>query len=92
MNHFFKTINSMSYNQWVGLVLGQLIALAAWTKLVFIISPLKGNKPRIGKYQIYALIIGMFISFLAWAKVVLIVDPIAMVASGKDCNCEKKLI
>ena len=89
MNHFFKTLNSISYNQWFGLILGQLIALAAWTKLIFIISPLKGNKPKIGKYQIYALMIGMFISFLAWAKVVMIVDPISMTAVGKNCDCSK---
>tara|TARA_B110000008_G_C16972336_1_gene564443 strand:+ start:3889 stop:4167 length:279 start_codon:yes stop_codon:yes gene_type:complete len=92
MNHFFKTINSISYNQWFGLLLGEIIAVAAWTKLVFIISPLKGNKPKIGKYQIYALLIGMFISLLAWMKIVAIVDPISMTSSGKNCNCEKNIV
>jgi hypothetical protein len=90
MNHFFKTFQSITYNQWIGLLIGQLIALAAWTKLIFIISPLKGNKPKIGKYQIYALIIGMLISLLAWMKIVAIVDPIAMMG-GKKCDCSKKL-
>ncbi len=83
MNHLLKTVQSITYNQWVGLLVGQLIALASWTKLVFIISPLKGNKPKIGKFQIYALIIGLFISLLVWAKIVLIVDPIAMLGGKK---------
>lgn len=86
-----KTFKSISYNQWFGLLLGEIIAIAAWTKLIFIISPLKGNKPKIGKYQIFALIIGMFISFLAWAKVVMIVDPISMTTMGKKCDCSKQL-
>ena len=88
-DHFAKTIKSITYNQWFGLILGEIIAIAAWFKLIFIISPLKGNKPKIGKYQIYALLIGMFISFLAWAKVVMIVDPITMTTVGKKCDCTK---
>ena len=82
MNHFNKTLNSISQNQWIGLFLGQTIAILAWTKLVFIISPLKGGKIKIGKYQVYALMIGMLISLVAWAKLVSIVDP-----TKKACIC-----
>ncbi len=83
MNHFNKTLNAISRNQWFGLFLGQIIAILAWTKLVFIISPLKGGKIKIGKYQVYALMIGMFISLIAWAKLLSIVDPIK-----NECICK----
>tara|TARA_B110000858_G_C17382897_1_gene284585 strand:+ start:115 stop:363 length:249 start_codon:yes stop_codon:yes gene_type:complete len=74
--HLSNTFNSISTNQWFGLLLALLASSLAWVKLIFIISPLKNNKPNIGKYQIYALFISWIITVISWAKYLAIVDPI----------------
>ena len=79
MNHFIhlkKTFIKISYNQWIGLLLSLIASTLAWLKLIFIVGPQKNNKPKIGKYQIYALLIGWLITMILWSRLVLIVDPL----------------
>ena len=82
-NHFTKTINSISKNQWIGLLLGYLASTLIWLKLLLIINPLTSknkNKNKlnfsINKLQIYALFIGWLITTVVWAKALMIIDPI----------------
>lgn len=83
-NHLIKTLKSISHNQWFGLCLALIGSTLAWIKLIFIISPLKNNKPKIGKYQIYALFIGWVITAFGWAKYLAIADPLN---NKKGCEC-----
>ena len=84
--HISKTINSISQNQWLGLFLALIGSTLAWVKLIFIISPLKKNKPKVSKYQIYALFIGWVITTFGWAKYLAIADPLN---NKKQCNCKR---
>ena len=83
--HLLNTFNSISLNQWIGLFLALVVSTLAWIKLIFIISPLKNNKPKIGKYQLYALFIGWLITTFGWAKYLAIYDPLN---NKKMCNCQ----
>tara|TARA_B100000674_G_C37750922_1_gene873358 strand:- start:125 stop:388 length:264 start_codon:yes stop_codon:yes gene_type:complete len=84
--HLIDTFNSISHNQWLGLFLAIIGSTLAWIKLIFIISPLKKNKPKIGKYQIYALFIGWLITTFGWAKYLAIADPLN---NKKNCICKR---
>ena len=84
-DHLIKTFHSISPNQWLGLFLAIIGSTLAWVKLIFIISPLKNNKPKVGKYQLYALFIGWIITSFGWAKYLAIADPLN---NKKNCNCE----
>ena len=80
-NHFTKTFNSISKNQWIGLLLGYVASTLVWLKLILIINPLKNkNKNKIdlsiNRLQIYALIVGWLITTVVWAKALMIIDPI----------------
>lgn len=46
---------------------------------------IKKNKPKVGKYQIYALFIGWVITTIGWAKYLAIADPLN---NKKQCNCK----
>lgn len=85
IEHFIKTFHSISKNQWLGLFLALIGSTLAWIKLIFIISPLKKNKPTITKYQIYALFIGWIITAFGWAKYLAIADPLN---NKKECDCK----
>ena len=84
--HFIKTFDSISMNQWLGYFLALIGSTLAWIKLIFIISPLKKNKPTITKYQIYALFIGWVITTFGWAKYLAIADPLN---NKKECDCKR---
>ena len=80
-NHFTKTFNSISKNQWIGLLLGYLASTLVWFKLLLIINPLTSkNKNKIkfsiNRLQIYALFVGWLITTVVWAKALMIIDPI----------------
>ena len=84
-NHFKKTFNSISKNQWIGLLLGYLASTLVWLKLLLIIDPLKNNNNKknikikkfsVSKFQIYALLVGWLITTIVWAKALMIIDPI----------------
>ena len=82
-NHFTKTFNSISKNQWIALLLGYVASTLVWLKLILIINPLasknknKNNiKFSINRLQIYALFIGWLITTVVWAKALMIIDPI----------------
>jgi len=82
-NHFSKTFNSISTNQWIALLLGYVASTLIWLKLILIITPLqsknknKGKKKfSIDKLQIYALFISWVITTVVWCKALLIIDPI----------------
>jgi len=86
VNHLYKTYNSISKNQWFGLMLAIIGSTLAWIKLIFIVNPVKKNKiMNVNRYQIYALFIGWLITTFGWAKYLAIVDPIN---NKKDCNCD----
>ena len=76
MEHFYKTFNNISKNQWYSLIFSFIASCLIWLKLIFIVNPEKNNKIKIGKYQIYALIIGWIITLIHWIRLVLIVDPL----------------
>ena len=80
-NHFVKTFNSISKNQWIALILGYIASTLVWLKLLLIINPLMSkNKNKIdfsiNKLQIYALFVGWLITTLIWGKALLLIDPI----------------
>ena len=84
-NHFVKTVNSISKNQWIALILGYIASTLVWLKLLLIVNPLvsknknknKGKaKFTIDKLQIYALFVGWLITTLVWGKALLLIDPI----------------
>ena len=68
MEHIYKTFNNISKNQWYSLIFSLIASTLVWLKLIFIISPQKNNKIKIGKYQIYAL--------MYWIILLLVVDPL----------------
>ena len=90
-DHFKKTFNSISKNQWIGLLLGYLASTLLWLKLLLIIDPLKSNKKNknfsISKLQIYALLIGWLITTIVWAKALMIIDPMNNKDSNNNCKC-----
>ena len=86
--HLKETINSISINQWIGLILSLIASTLAWLKLIFIVGPSKNNKPNIGKYQLYALLIGWVITFIVWARLLAVVDPLN---NNKKCDCKNEL-
>jgi len=82
-NHFTKTFNSISKNQWIGLLLGYVASTLVWLKLILIINPLTNknkNKNKIdlsvNRLQLYALVVGWLITTVVWAKALMIIDPI----------------
>ena len=87
MNHIKKLIENIPLNQWIGLFFALIASTLAWTKLIFIISPLKGNKPKVGKYQIYALLIGWVITFILWGRLLAVIDPLKN-NKNDNCNCK----
>ena len=76
MEHIYKTFNNISKNQWCSLIFSLIASTLVWLKLIFIISPQKNNKIKIGKYQIYALIIGCIITLIYWIRLLLVIDPL----------------
>ena len=90
MNHIKKWIENIPLNQWIGLFFALIASTLAWTKLIFIISPLKGNKPKVGRYQIYALLIGWVITVFGWSKLVSVVGNDSMNNGKCNCNCNCK--
>ena len=76
MNHIIKTFNNISINQYYSLLFSIIAATLAWLKLIFIVGPIKNNKPFIGKYQLYGLLMGYLIAIIYWFRLILAVDPL----------------
>lgn len=96
-NHFKKTFQSISINQWIALFLGYVASTLVWLKILLIIDPLKQNTKKnkfsISKLQIYALLIGWLITTIVWAKALMIIDPInnkSLNDSNNNCECPKQ--
>lgn len=85
--HLLKTFQSISLNQWFGLVLAIIASTLGWLKLVFLVSPKKNKNPELGRYQYYALLIGWLITIILWARIIAIVDPLN---NETVCNCNCK--